>query len=148
MTTQQTNLELVRQACIAANPDILKLEFGCEVWIDDIEGEGQYSIWEYIGDVDIHSNQDTLWKCAFSTFATVKWGNFKLEGKPHVLLGRPIRLADVLLAVIYVAPHKDESPMQRDVNERLIIQGDWNLFKDDLRSQSDETVAFLAELLK
>ncbi|MCB1392884.1 hypothetical protein [Nitrobacter sp.] len=63
--------------------------------------------------------------------------------------GRPVRLADVLLAL------EQSGDPQYAVNTtgEFMRWGDtptgirWNLRKDDLAEQSDECVAFLAELL-
>lgn len=74
------------------------LSLGCEVRVDDVNGEG-YSIWVYIGTPDTHDNQTTLWHCKYSTFATVEWGNFKLEDKTHVIIGHPLTHADLLRAL-------------------------------------------------
>lgn len=67
------------------------------------------------------------------------------------IIGRPIRLADVLFAI-----GRSEYPYLFQVsslgaiscNGRVPIQPDyWDLRKDDLTAQSDETLSFLASLL-
>lgn len=151
MTTQE-KIQEIRLKCIEVNPDIIKLEFGCKVWVDDSNGEEGYSIWEYIGDVDLCSNQDTLWKCVHSTFATVLWGNFKLEGKPYVILGRPITLADILLTINRVQ-NKSYSFSSAGIFERWEhsrdsfwsleeYKGSWHLLKS-LEDQDKSTIDFI-----
>jgi hypothetical protein len=55
--------------------------------------------------------------------------------------GRPVRLADVLLAI----NESKKRPYGYDVLMEIVAY--WNLRKDDLSEQSVECVAFLAELL-
>jgi hypothetical protein len=60
--------------------------------------------------------------------------------------GRPIRLADVLLA-INATLRKERGTISLDENSVKLILF-WNLRADDLEKQSEETISFLAELLK
>lgn len=72
----------------------------------------------------------------------------------HVI-GRPIRLSDVLLAIYSFRDERNEKVpstterynKNRDEDELLIWQY-WNLRKDDLTQQSLETLQFIADLLK
>ena len=64
--------------------------------------------------------------------------------------GRPIRLADVLLAIptLWVQPKTDVGNGTRFIHSGMANSGiSWNLRRDDLAEQSDECVAFLANLL-
>lgn len=71
------------------------------------------------------------------------------EGKLQNIVGwepRPIRLADVLDAMCF--GEFDNMPALRAEQEKahqVVIM--WNLHKDDLTEQSDETISFLADLL-
>lgn len=79
-----------------------------------------------------------------------------VKANPAILLGedeahqgpyyRPIRLADVLLAM------KLQEDREFAYQVKLIVGGAyntmWNLRKDDLPQQTPETLAFLADLLK
>jgi hypothetical protein len=58
-----------------------------------------------------------------------------------IIFGRPIRLADVLLAMTRVLNGEEA---QRPVLELI---DDWNLRADDLEKQSEETINFLYDLL-
>lgn len=145
-------LELIRKACIKANPSIMELGFGCEVeWRDekatltgqvftDSESkERYYSITPSLKGVDTFSEKDGYWK----------------------ILGRPIRLADVLLAIHAQTADRKVTGFWTVVGENgefaklMLHEGElencniaWNLLKDDLRQQSEETVDFLYDLLK
>jgi hypothetical protein len=74
----------------------------------------------------------------------------------HARVGRPIRLADVL-CVAEARTHKEveggnpeeqaESfeTFRRDIFANVCVE--WDIYHDDLTQQSDECVAFLAQLL-
>ena len=65
------------------------------------------------------------------------------------ILGRPIRLADVLLAYIHCAKLAHVvAEANKHLDNELKIMMMWNLRADDLEKQSEETVTFLAELLQ
>jgi hypothetical protein len=67
------------------------------------------------------------------------------------ILGRPIRLADVLLATIGKGIAVNSIGVFLSDEEGMMphtFRAAWNLRADDLREQSDETVEFLYELLK
>lgn len=158
MTTRQSDIEIIRKAAIAANPGIMELEFGCNVRIDDSKNDGEYSIWRFVGGED-----GDLWNCIYSSFATVTWGKFKIEGKPYVILGRDIQSADVLYAISRLTPHAiaiegDGCFMQymiwedteehewRQTSQFFKIRTYWN-HSETLEGQSDETIRALAALL-
>lgn len=73
---------------------------------------------------------------------------------------QPIRLADVLLAILFCSANAITTEVVFGVMPRLIIYpespvedgrpecGEWSLRADSLDEQSDECVAFLADLLK
>lgn len=121
--------QIVRDACIKANPSILNLEFGCEY-----ESEFTYK------------GEHTIFRIPESGY----------PGKNNKIIGRPIRLADVLLAIWKKTPsNKTKITVESDgqflvfnplLNQRFAKQT-WNLLKDDLSQQSQETMEFLAGLL-
>ena len=66
-----------------------------------------------------------------------------------------VRLADVLLAmqgnhraVVAVDINGHLLDCDNDMKEWVILEQKWNLRKDDLTEQSDETISWLADLLK
>lgn len=98
---REQNIEVIRKACIAANPEIMELKFG-----------------EFV--TSLGSGEDT----------------------------RPIRLADVLLVIegrFSEAEIITKDPYYETFGD---IISRWNLRKDSLTDQSDECLAFLANLLK
>jgi hypothetical protein len=126
MEVMNKNLHFIREKCIAANPEIVELKFGCE-------------------------------------FENVKTGArfiIPTNGYPndnHKILGRPIRLADVLLAIenangnIELATYGEPLHIghyEKPEREGYYSKAYWNLRADDLEKQSEETISFLYELLK
>lgn len=165
----KTNLEIVTEACVKANPDIMKLEFGCEVKI--IEPKGLFRYWS--AKIITPCMGAGRWYCLTSSNDEHKDSlikGFNLEDKKNsIILGRPIRLADVLRAIMnskvtwmdmwMVAPtgsfwkqdwinRGDEGSKERAKFASEFGNMEWNLTQDDLRLQSDEVLAFLAEILK
>lgn len=127
--------QVVRQACIAANPDLMAPS-------DVKEGTllRHYEGWETValGVVDEHNG--VIHKNGYGPIKTFN------------IIGRSIRLADVLLALTKVKPVPKMVLWSIEV-EITPHNGDrfgncmWNLLKDNLSDQSDETKLFLAELL-
>jgi hypothetical protein len=165
-------LNFIRQKCIAANPDIVALDFGCEV-------SGNIGMAEYLNDPFVVVGPTSVCKkhkrynercsaeengCETSNAIVVKWGNEEgwgthtvKEGEAGKILGRPIRLADVLLAFsVEHFPKRDDILAIVDVQAALDIY--WakvkdiirrfDLRADDLEKQPEETVDFIYSLLK
>jgi hypothetical protein len=149
------NIDKLKVVIQQANPEIMELKFGCEIAIlfDDSDFYGKvkpewvkrpiYSVSAkkavvYIVDPPFPNNaidvQDSLDK-----------GEFKI-------LGRPIRLADVLVAAenkiigdyIIDSGHLTFMKAESDEPEE---EWTWNLLDDNLDNQSDECKKFLTELL-
>lgn len=120
--------EKLREIIIAANPDILKLEFGCQVEIiDNIKTKKYFHILRRI------KNEYVLYNSRHDA-AFVKKSN-KLK-----ILGRPIRLADILIAI------KKKMFSTEDKSTREMIN-DYNLSFDNLENQSQEFLDKLLEIL-
>lgn len=141
------NLEKIRKACISANPEILALKFGCKLQHKD-----------YSDTIHIFLNiKECGWMQAIQLF-----NDFVVDIKldKYKVIGRPIQLADVLLAL-------DKSPDIKAVvsdkghfrvldnclyGQKIVKAGkgqiacDWNL-KKPLEEQSKETIDFIAGLL-
>jgi hypothetical protein len=142
--TRDQQLEAVRAACIRANPEITELKFGCEVLR---RSETTYHV---INPLGWGANDRKCW------LNSVPFGDMPIElekdlvqnGGEFEIVGRAIRLADVLLAI-----GKDgrvEYAMAAHDGLQIRVGYDavyWNLRKDDLAEQSDECVAHLAHLL-
>lgn len=130
-------IQFIREKCIAANPEIVELKCGCEA-SDRYGNDWVYNGWEW-------------------------WGKEKLMkniGTELAIVGRPIRLADVLLAIHGRYHHGDVVDVRilpsgtfQKMYTGTVMPGDWdygpvwNLRADDLEKQSEETINFLAELL-
>lgn len=151
--THQDNLAAVRAACIAANPEIADLKFGCEVRLSINEFDHEYcTIVERDGNGNIKlqrpEHEDT-------------WVSSSGEGVE--ILGREITLPDVLLALDvhhhgklavevdggFLAQVRltDEWAEVKTFTGEYREQIRWDL-KASLSGQSEETVAYLAALLK
>ncbi len=60
------------------------------------------------------------------------------------IIGRPIRLADILLAIDF-----ERGMPTPTYNERVIaICRQWNKHADDITSQDDSTIQFIFDLLR
>jgi|ERR1700735_2616515 len=165
-------IQTIREKCIEANPEIVELKFGCEIQLYDedmtiatlIGGIGKCTRHKKATncneDCDIES---ALWVSTVESdpkelYEPTEWIIEKSRTDLYKILGRPIRLADVLLAI-----GPDNQPITVDANgiitsfkanpkdwESPIFdkQVDWNLRADDLEKQSPETIEFLYDLLK
>jgi len=141
---------LIRERCIEANPSILDLTFGCEVEVADCPdgccGETKFTVdSNFVYDQNNEMMYDKSWSKT-NGFYVIK------------ILGRPIRLSDILLAIGYADQNegtKDNAIKQLvfggsyyENREDLRREPTWNLTQDDLHLQSDSTKIFIANLLK
>lgn len=132
----RSHYNAVREAVIKAMPEVLELKFGCEILVETSRA-------------GIQKTTITNFMSA-GGFMTLNFGPI-LEGKITEILGRPIRLADVLLAIEHqinnislngpIFDRAAEIPMADILNR-------WNLRKDSLEDQSEETIEFLYPILK
>lgn len=112
-------LQFIREKCIEANPEIVELEFGCEVKEKD-SGE-QF----FIADRD----------------------DMDLMPDAYEIIGRPIRLADVLLAIPFKANmgiYADGTFIKRSAGDTGY---EWNLKDNNLEKQSKKTIDFIYNIL-
>lgn len=138
----------IREACIKANPSIKDLVFGCQIKVE----KGIATIYE-ANDQVIEAVQLDKPEIGY------RWAVNKPRETVNdfEIIGRPIRLADVLLAVKLFGRKRvpwmvDEMGFfwARDNDKKVIFFGlekQWDLFKDDLTQQSEETIDFIYELL-
>lgn len=139
-----TNLEIIRAATIAASPEIMELKFGCTVLHND--GEALLVVrW--------NTSNDSLDTVTIGTASPFE--SYNLYPSEYTVLGRPIRLADVLMAIkqehrIFAVDDNGDI-ISLDIAGRVITYpalANWNLRLDDLTQQSPETLQFLSDLLK
>lgn len=158
MTKTEKNIEKIRKACIAANHEIMELKLGCRL---RDKGDGEKYIF-----IDWHFNSCPTvmpieaygkhWQddgCAWqdSIFSMGSVGGGPIEGTPETyeIQGREIRLSDVLM----ILPKKYMIDSSGNFAEEICCQEydfcgiQWNLEKDNLEEQSEETLSFIANLL-
>lgn len=139
-------IQAIREACILANEDILKLEFGCEIKSPTsrrikkrfFTGSSDEQQENYYIDIDQVGSNDEQFLCEQME-----------DDLDDIIIGRPIRLADVLLAIgqgaSYYGPYDGELAMTTSQPER---KATWNLLKDSLEDQEEPTINFIHELLQ
>ena len=133
-------IKKIREACIKANSEIVKLKFGCEVVID------------WLGNGVVHDMQKR-----FITDDLRDNGNGTVIedsvcGDIEEIIGRPIRLADVLLAIDKYVKIGNLSDKEKDGGLSYLdfvsfIYDKWNLEDNNLQNQSPETIDFIHKLL-
>ena len=167
MTTTEAE-KVVREACIAANPEIMEFKFGCLVKVsfgDDPnlrdatlleKGEDMFDSFPGGGD---HEQTYVPYEVVYldepytdcpQTLDTRENGNWLIIE----IIGRPIRLADVMNAIYesdnirIVGVSGGGRFLEWQSNGDCFTETEivWNMLKD-LSDQSDETKLFLAELL-
>lgn len=126
-----TTLEQLKAKIVEANPEIMELKNGCRIG-DGIIWEGSWygkSYGEMTDNLDFPENE---------------------------ILGRPIRLADVLYAigkmklyyVVFVDQEGGFGTAIAGQNPKLFsVMRGWNLLKDSLGEQSPECIELLAKIL-
>src|ERR1700754_4943604 len=120
MNTQK-KIEVIRQACIKANPEIVELKFGCE--IDDHE-MAQSVI--YLGQTSVGGDL-----CFIPSICDTLHSDLRTEDSTKAeVLGRPIRLADVFLLLKERYPIKDRKLGYRAYLDRILEL--YDLRADDL----------------
>lgn len=158
MTTKD-QINFIQQKCVEANPEIVELKFGCEIELRD-EDQTRTTYIGGVGKCKKHKkssscHEDCLIESAMSLavvendpqefYELSEWVIERHETDLYRILGRPIRLADVFLAVGHNQGYRD-GKMQ--ASQLYTIVEVWNLRADDLEKQSEETINFLYELLK
>jgi len=152
---REEQMKLIGKKCIEANPEIVELQFGCEVFVEQaVEAEsGHYA--DAVGVVVYHETggrvaggddfTDDFTKIYFPDWGiTQEYTGDDMEG--NRVIGRSIRLGDGLLAIKSAWWKKESVDGLDRIQLRLIFL--WNLRKDDLTVQSEETINFIAELLQ
>lgn len=159
MTNQpQEQIEDIRKACIAANADITKLQFGCRLLV---KGRGDYRNTMLFIDHSVAGN-------LICTPCVKGAGTTTVKPENAEIIGRDIRLADVLLAIREHRFVKAQSIVRNEKIEAELeawlstkegtswhplywekgVLSHWNLRSDRLQDQSEKTIAFIHSLLK
>lgn len=134
------HIKTIREACIKANPEILKLEFGCNTT------GGKIAIYE--------ENIKAMMCITTSGDSRI----FSADTDLIQILGRDIRLADVLLAMQHThcdrAGFIDYNGQFWDCDNNMEVFKEvgpypcWNMKLDRLEDQNEECLKFLTDLLK
>lgn len=150
--THDQNLAAIRAACVAANPEILDFKYGCEVLVPPTEtcqDEDNRSDWV----VKLYQHEE-----GEGLVELMNRGQWDFYEKPLTILGRPITIGDVLLALGntdklgkeitgFMATSNGKILEDRGLAGYYLSYGcDWNP-RFPLSGQSEETVAYLAGLL-
>lgn len=132
--TQYEQLKTIIQKAV---PSIMALEFGCDTDYGLFVGEDKENSEYHFVKQDKVGSEDNV---------------FYLEDVAGVkILGRPIRLADVLVAISktkeYILVSVAGKFHKRTGPKEYLELGDWKLLDDNLDHQSEETKQFLISLL-
>lgn len=165
MTTHQEKLKRIKEKCAEANQEIMELKFGCEIeMLFGPSYDPDYGIAIILAECGVCSKhkrcdgeKDT---CDMDTgFMCLKgsdedgWCTFEVKSTDkYKILGRPIRLADILLAIgesdWYIGQHGRFFKWSRAMGEMVGQPYAWNLREDDLEKQSEEMIEFLYQIRK
>ena len=129
-----TKLEQVKQVIQKANPEIMELKFGCEIRTKFDE------TWTITHRHKI-GNIKECWGVA-----NLRQGSLVSDEDIEVILGRPIRLADVLYAIGEPSQILTESEIDKRLKHIDIISK-YNLLDDNLDHQSEDFINFAWEVL-
>ena len=154
-------IQKIREVCIKVNPEIVELKFGCNFnWKAKTSNySGYYRINEVNEKLNVIKayNLDIKKKISIDdNIGDFTFDNFK-DPKQHIkIIGRPIRLADVLLAMSKIGTVTKGAKFLVNIVEighgvrgsGLFQDVRWNLTDDNLEHQSEETLTFISNLLK
>lgn len=159
--SKETKLAAIREKVIVANPSILNLEFGCRFFF-----KGNNSGCVALSNGDWKRLHFIIKKPLLEPKYDTLNRNELLKDQLLEVVGRPIRFTDVLFAVKekdrnlekqFADDHLGHAPIKYNFFYQcmmLITKHDmdggefWNLTDDDLSHQSEDTINFLAEILK
>jgi len=134
---KRQKIKFIRKKCIEVNPEIAELKIGCKVLWKTMDEE-----FIFINDIDEQCKKPKyyyLYSEEGKYFTLYKWDNKEWE-----IIGRPIRLADIIYML------KEVSTMGTDYyeKEKQLITNLWDLKHNDLEKQKEETIDFIYKLLK
>lgn len=134
--TIEEKVKFVREKCIEANPEIVELKFGCEI---------EHPIGSKKGIIISHSL--TL-RAKQDMFLVLKKGStfYLVKHAITKIIGRPIRLADILLAL------QEEDGKEWNIRIGSVgvykVVAAYNLRDDNFDHQTNEMKEFIWEILK
>lgn len=154
--------QIIIEACIKANPEIIELKPGCEVMMKKYGGKYNdmlnYSISQPVPIVSVCDGVGGVKRLVCidnfgNTFTDgiKKVGDEWMECPSRIskVIGRPITLPDVLLAMTKIDTGQmfilEESGLRYATHPKV---PSWNLYKNDLRLQSNELKMFIAGIFE
>ena len=135
------NIDKLKQVIQEANPEIMELKFGCEIDLIGMVGIDRI--------IYVSKLKEGYSACYKEDMAIHTFPDFGLVSDDKIL-GRPIRLADVLMAMGAEKRFAYDSDRTTSCNHRCgqdILLDGWRLKDNNLDNQSDETKQFLIDLL-
>lgn len=134
MPSHADNLAAIRAACVAANPEIAELKFGCEVVCQPIERRRTYTIfYKVLGEDTYYVRSDSGGQTSIQ------------RSQIKEIIGREITLPDVLLALGKELAIKPSIRLQG--NGTIELDGHPVELRTGVSGWSERTVAYLARLL-
>ena len=148
------NIDKLKQVIQKANPEIMELKFGCEIL--RYKEEPKDRKYKVITDIGFAANKEKVW------INSVPFGSMSLPTEilkseladktgDWIILGRPLRLADVLMAIKKAINNDDigHSDGYGYILDLCYREGreSWDLKDNNLDNQSKECKEFLANLL-
>ena len=138
----------IREKCIKANPEIVELKFGC---IIQIKGS-KPTVLDNKTPIVLKGNKFEEKGLYFNLAKNKFYQKHKMFGGDLEvkIIGRPIRLADVLLAMpvrFYVKSGNGYFLDSRKADLPSCQECFWDLEDDNLEHQSEETLTFLKTIL-
>lgn len=134
-----TRYEQLKKVIQEANSEIMELKLGCEIETDE-GGKGTITY--------CFENHPFLFSFHWIDVEGDRRVAYNIVKRNNTILGRPIRLADVLLAI------PDRAGEQISCNQNGVFMkgkeclwAKWNCLNDNLEYQSDECKQFLIQLL-
>lgn len=134
MPIKKQKLKTIKDACVKANPDIMKLPYS---------------------DEDIEFLKEQLRRCSYTEdIRDAQYDLNRAIEENRSSVGRDIRLADIVLMLareVKPNPELEMHSLQISISKRSTHGRDnclWNLLKDNLEEQSNETIDFIYQLIK
>jgi hypothetical protein len=137
--TKHKKLQFIREKCIESNPEIVELKFGCLV---DTKIWGLGIIRSFTDELEISGKlQPSSWVCSPPLDEDGQTnGDFFIDRETiKKIIGRPIRLSDVLVATDGVARSSSPFPTGSSPIEHQIqrmFRGSWQSFSQGTCRQS------------
>lgn len=147
--TREQMLAEIRSKCIEANPEIVELKYGCEIQ-DNLLNQPDESV-QY---TYVRKGRDYLYclRHGDRSEALFQFRSEEIREDNYKIIGRPIQLADVLLAIEIATQGSDDGYWLIDKygnflrTDKATKLPSWNL-RRTLEDQDDHVVRFVHSLI-